>query len=335
MAYIEKTTNIIDRIFHGWTAVFIFRFWCLWINKTEKQSLNDILLKLSNTSVPRDEYLKPKSKYFITYQSHFSVEINAHSLVYLAMLVSERQLPVEALKIWLQNSQTCEGIFRSARSISSTFSSGVNFTASQFLSQVNKLSTLQNIKNNQHLNSLRFPQHHKLSKTSSTISDISNSSIPSKHDIEQTVYKSFEYVLELISPLKIKGFVKDDGNTMTLKALSDDVSRHLDNFWSTEIELTDTTNESSTDTDSITPDSSDDDDAIESDEEPGSISTSSTLGFQGVRVFDNVKQEREHTYFKMNINNQTKFLHKQTATWLLEKDKKSLSADRVSRFRGV
>ena len=254
------------------------------------------------------------------------------------MLVSEQQLPIEALNIWLQNSQTCESIFRSARSISSTFSAGVNFTVSQFLSQVSKLSTLQNIKNNKHLNSLRFPQHHKLSKTSDNMFNLSNTKIPSKTDIENTVHKAYEYVVQFLSPLKIKHFVRD-GQIITLKDLSDIVSRQLDVFWSTKIEVNeDSFNDSNINTNCIPLNDLngyDSDDRMESDEDSDTIHVNNISGVQGIRVFDKVKPEREHTYFKVNINNQTKFLHKQTATWLVQKEKNSLSADRLSRVRGL
>ncbi len=37
----------------------------------------------------------------------------------------------------------------------------------------------------------------------------------------------------------------------------------------------------------------------------------------------------EHIYFKVTINHDTKYLHKQTACWLLIGDKSELSNDRL------
>ncbi|CAF3873881.1 unnamed protein product [Adineta steineri] len=338
LAYIEKTTSIMDRIFHGWIAVFIFRFWCLWINEMNKKSLDTILTQLSDFEFKFNEKVKPKSQYFITYQSHFCVEINAHCLIYLATLVNEQQLPIEALNIWLQNSQGCESTFRSARSISSNFSSGVNFTVSQFLSQANKLSTLQNIKNNKNSNHLRFPQHHKLSKASENVFELSKPTVVSKINIENAVHKAYEYVVHLLSPLKIKHFERN-GQIITLNDLSNIISRQLEVFWSAEIEL----NEDATDdSDSKISDTTinelngyDSDDLLESDDGNDSIHVTNMKNGQGIRVFDKVKQELAHTYFQVNINNEIKYLHKQTACWLLEKDKNTLSADRLSRVRGL
>jgi hypothetical protein len=55
---------------------------------------------------------------------------------------------------------------------------------------------------------------------------------------------------------------------------------------------------------------------------------------RGMRLFADIKQELCHTFFKVSSNNENKFLHKQAACWVLEKEKSSLSADRLSRVQG-
>ena len=64
------------------------------------------------------------------------------------------------------------------------------------------------------------------------------------------------------------------------------------------------------------------------------INNVTTSTYHGIRLSDAVKSELSHTFFKVNINNENKFLHKQAACWMLEKDKSSLSADRLSRVTG-
>ena len=56
---------------------------------------------------------KSIKRLFITNTSFQSIEINAHQLTYLILLVIESSLPVESFQIFLYNSQTCEGTFRS------------------------------------------------------------------------------------------------------------------------------------------------------------------------------------------------------------------------------
>ncbi len=68
-----------DRIFHSWVSIFIFRFWYLWINKMDKRDLDFLLSQLSDVDITSKKCRKlTKRQYFTTYQSHFSIEINAH-----------------------------------------------------------------------------------------------------------------------------------------------------------------------------------------------------------------------------------------------------------------
>ena len=53
-----------------------------------------------------------------------------------------------------------------------------------------------------------------------------------------------------------------------------------------------------------------------------------------MRLFNHMKDDLAHTLFKVHINNEEKYLHKQTGCWLLQKDKIPLSADRLSRVQG-
>ena len=40
--------------------------------------------------------------------------------------------------------------------------------------------------------------------------------------------------------------------------------------------------------------------------------------YQGMRLFDNIKQQLADSYFKVNVNNENKYPHKQAACWILE-----------------
>lgn len=145
--YIERSTGLLDRIFHAWTAVFISRLWLVWIDKMGKNKLDELLMVLTENTEDFDIPIKRNSQqYFLTQKAVYSIEINAHCLVYLVFLVIEGKLPQEVLGIDRFHSQSCESLFRAARAFSSGCSSGVNFTVLQFLNLIDELSILQNIK---------------------------------------------------------------------------------------------------------------------------------------------------------------------------------------------
>ncbi|CAF3744718.1 unnamed protein product [Rotaria sp. Silwood1] len=48
------------------------------------------------------------------------------------------------------------------------------------------------------------------------------------------------------------------------------------------------------------------------------------INFTGIRMFDSINPAMKNSYFQVQINNKTKFIHKQTACWLL--------TDKVSRL---
>ncbi|CAF4613192.1 unnamed protein product, partial [Rotaria sp. Silwood2] len=94
MAYIDKKkTTIAARLRSAWCVVFCCRIWLTWIK-----------LKTFNTTQFSE---KNKSRYFITRPAYLSVEINAHNLLYLILLVQQKQLPPQSLHIHTFSSQAC------------------------------------------------------------------------------------------------------------------------------------------------------------------------------------------------------------------------------------
>ena len=53
--------------------------------------------------------------------------------------------------------------------------------------------------------------------------------------------------------------------------------------------------------------------------------------FHAINIKETVPVDTKISYFKIKINDTDKFLHKSTACYLLTKDNKSLSADRLFR----
>ena len=53
----------------------------------------------------------------------------------------------------------------------------------------------------------------------------------------------------------------------------------------------------------------------------------------GIRIFDAIDDRHRDSSFRVEINGQEKFLHKQAATWYLSTDKAALSSDRLKRVQ--
>ena len=66
------------------------------------------------------------SNNFITTNAYVCIELNAHALITHLMTVRDT-LHVNVFLPWMLGSQSCERIFRTARSLSSTFSTIINF----------------------------------------------------------------------------------------------------------------------------------------------------------------------------------------------------------------
>ena len=334
-AYVEKSTTLVDRVFHAWTAVFISRLWLTWIDKMGKRNLDNLLRKyIKKYDEPDIEIKNSCQQYYLTQQAIYSIELNAHSLIYLILLVLERKLPSEVLAVEHFHSQSCESTFRAARAFSSGCSSGVNFTIAQFLSLIDKLSFYQKIKTeNEEANSpfLRFPVHHKNKSTAASKDTVqSESSLPTKVIIEEIIDRAFKTATEYAEELGIMGYLRENKLSNFI-----DVNNRVRMIFDDQKIL-----------DSYDPEAADDDmlgndflshGFIEEDEDFHSILNfhehpdSLQPDFHGMRVFDGIPSHLEQSYFKIRINQQEKYIHKSTACWILTDSSQKLSSDRTKR----
>lgn len=70
--------------------------------------------------------------------------------------------------------------------------------------------------------------------------------------------------------------------------------------------------------------------ASDNDENGESVQSIKTF-FSGTHIKDKINPDLVNSYFKVKINDTTKFLHKQLAVWLLTDKNDRLSIDRLSR----
>ncbi|CAF1291390.1 unnamed protein product [Rotaria magnacalcarata] len=314
IAYIEKLTTPINRLYYAWFSVFVSRLWYIWIDYMPKVDLEKSLYELSGITTNNKK--KKKKQFFITNNAYYCIEINAHQLTYLALLVTEKKLPAEAMNIYLFSSQTCEGMFRSARSMSGTFSSVVNFSVQEFLNRAQKLSLLQKLKLKR--KQLRQSQY-----------VIPGNDILNVETITKVVCQAYNDAADLLSRFKIKTFpntkkitnIKEANNCMQ-SLLRKRISIQDYSDLNEEDESSDSENESDEMLDSESDVDSEDQEYDDQEHEASAISLDGIsndldgINFSGMRIFDKVRPELEKSYFELEINRKKKFMHKQTACWI-------------------
>ena len=340
-AYIDRSTSLLDRVFHAWTSVFLSRLWLVWMDKFGKKKLDELLIESTRDwDYPPRVAKNSTQQYFLTPQALYSIELNAHCFTYLIMLVIDGKLPPEVLSIDRFHSQSCESIFRTARSFSSNCSSGVNFSVLQFMNLIDKLSLYEKIKHdNEQASSprLRFSVHHKNKHHHSSPARIPTlAALPDVAEIEETIIRAFENASEYLEQVGIMSFLRKTGLAditrlndrarvlLAGKGILDNFSQE-DNYDSDDETFnTDQTHDSATDSES------EGDEAcsiLRQHDDPDSLQPT----FHAMRVSDTVPAHLLPSYFKVRINENDKFIHKSSACWALTENNQKLSADRTRR----
>ncbi|CAF4628340.1 unnamed protein product [Rotaria socialis] len=339
--YVEKTTKINERLQSAWCIVFVCRMWWTWIQHKVFASTT------ASTTTKRNS----KATFFITKTAYFSVELNAHNLLYIILLVKQKQLPKEALNVYLFNSQSCESMFRNARSLSGTYSTRINFTVADFLNRSQKISMLNRIKcdnlfqqdDSEHLS---FPIHHKHKRDNHLLS-LQNLDDIDQLDVENIISDAYSEALELIKRLEISRLLQEH-DVLGLNSLSKYVFTQLSSRskmfdYSTQIINDDDDNEFDLEDEEEEEEEEDDDDnsdiinqlnndvIFDEDDDNNCTMTTIKSNFNGMKIFDEIETGRRDSYFKLKINDKYKYIHKQSACWLLTDKNTRLSNDRLSR----
>ena len=324
--------------------MFVCRLWWTWIQHKEFASATTSKSKRRNS----------KENFFITLTAYLSVELNAHNLLCIILLVKGKQLPEEALNTYLFNSQSCESMFRNARSLSGTYSSIINFTVADFLRRSQKISILNGIKCDQlsqqdDTEHLSFPTHYK-HKRDSQLSTLQEFDSIDQLDVENVIANAFAQAIKSTAPLEISKLLAEH-DRLPMNSLSKYVFQQMNS----NSKMFDYSTQTARD-DSVEFSLDEDDEPEEEDEESdrsntGNISSSDNeidenivvdeeeddrietvkANFDCMRIRDRIEPRFHDSYFKMKINGQQKYMHKQSACWLLTDKVMQLSKDRLSR----
>ena len=117
-SYLDKGLHPLKRIEKLCYATFFLRYWHRWILENPKYTLKEN---------------------FITENAYMCIELNAHAIVTLVILLRDIYQEDKAYLPWLLGSQTCEKAFRLVRSMTSTFSTMINFSMLGLMRRLHRL----------------------------------------------------------------------------------------------------------------------------------------------------------------------------------------------------
>ncbi|CAF3397249.1 unnamed protein product [Rotaria socialis] len=339
---IEKSTIIQERLYHVWSVVFTCRLWWTWLQYSK--------LKLNYDDNDHEKIDNIKANNFITKPTFWCIEINAHTLLYIVLLVIKRKLPIDALNSYLFSSQTCENTFRIARALSGPYSSITNFTVKSFTKKCEKISIINSIKScggrigEYHF---KFPQHHKLEKEAHnySINPIQKLNL-TESDIEKIIESAFESAKQNIEVVNMTQLLKNE-HKYSISELSQYIKTNISKSSSKVIDYTkgfdfdDESDEDNLQDDENDSSMSDDIDQISAnstDEEEENVISSDLSEverqtFHGCRIYDKINPQQSKKYFRIYIGSSLKYIHKQTACWMLTDNRSHLSSDRLVRVR--
>ena len=137
-SYMDKTLDPLQRIEKIWYALFFLRYWRNWPWVTVH---------------PMYEV----QKHFITSNAFKCVELNAHALIIALMTARENFEGHACFLPWILGSQCCEQAFRSVRSMSSIFSTPINFGMLGLLRRLHHLDIISSLQANSDDTGIKFP----------------------------------------------------------------------------------------------------------------------------------------------------------------------------------
>ena len=138
-SYLDKTLDVKTRIKKAWYAVYFMRYWRAWI-------LLNPMYSLGNN--------------FITSNAYKSIELNAHSLIIYMMTLRDHVASDYHDRLftpWLLGSQSCEKVFRTARSMTSMFSTILNFGVLGLLQRLHRIHIQYCLESESDITSIVYP----------------------------------------------------------------------------------------------------------------------------------------------------------------------------------
>ncbi|XP_031357928.1 uncharacterized protein LOC116181664 isoform X2 [Photinus pyralis] len=323
-AFLRKDLSPVRRLQLIWYAVFFLRIWRSWVRNSESYTVTEN---------------------FITLNAYLCIEMNAHALIKIIRKFREEKLDTD-FATWLFSSQPCEQIFRATRSLTSTYSTIVNFSLMEMLNRINKIETIVSI-----MSDLRdtfvFPR-----EGSSRMGTAHNSIgivFPCDEEIESVCMTALQ---EAINDCKLLGIYNDRDNDDTQNLWEqimifdgsidsqpyklqdpDALDYHcVDLNLSEEFSYEPATNDVLRQFVDQQDDSETSEDQEQDDDHSDSLINFQDLNFADVPVEEPIHERSPYVKIKCQ-NGQIKTIRKKTLCWFLDDNVKRLSSDRLLRVR--
>ena len=117
-SYLDKSLDPIERLEKLWYVVFFLRYWRKWIVLSKGYTIGNN---------------------FVTSNAYNCIELNAHAMINYVIAIRDHIKENKCFVPWLLGSQCCETTFRTARSMSSIFSTVINFGMLGLLRRLHRL----------------------------------------------------------------------------------------------------------------------------------------------------------------------------------------------------
>lgn len=320
-AFLDKSLTPQERIYYIWYSTFFLRLWRSWIKQHKTYNL---------------------TKNFFTLNTYTCVEINAHGLLILLDKCRETNSPQSFLP-WLYSSQPCEKFFRKTRSLTSTFSTVVNFDMLDIIQRRHRIQTLNNIVSEAGKLILKnpkksltkcfilgtnfiFPRENKTKKLG--INSVRNNALPSVNEVEAVLERAKSDALKDSKQLSL--YLDLETETAALSTVS--LPQNFQSIGESNDEGR-TYLESHQDCVAEEPNIEDINDIQEDEQHFKNITSLNLRDFSG-KIESSKGNDK--SFLKICINNKEKVVRKSTLCWYLyEKECGRLSSDRLIRCKSL
>ena len=186
-SFLDKGLDPLSRIEKIWYAVFFVRYWRWWLTHHPNYTLG------SN---------------FITQNAYVCIELNAHALIVFLMKLRDSNCD-ESFCPWMLGSQSCERIFRTARSMSSTFSTIINFGMLGLLRRLHRLHTQICLEAESERTGIKYPSVEAHKSKDGCNKQVQHDSLPCNEEILKSVEKAKKLAQEMMETLGMAKLLQD------------------------------------------------------------------------------------------------------------------------------